>query len=778
MHKFLLLLIGLTFAIGQNKAQSSACQLTLEGSVIDISSQKPINGLSIRLNDSVYSTTTTQDGRFLIENVCPRKYVISIHGIGYEPFVETIELKNGKTVLQFSVQNNSIAIEEVAVQGKQAESKTLQTYRLSEQEKAERKGKNLSEQLTALAGVTLLSTGTTIQKPVINGLHSQRVLVLNQGVRQEGQQWGAEHAPEIDPFTAGYLEVSKGAQAVRYGADALAGVVLLTPSKIDTTKILVGQVDVIGISNGRGLTSNVQLEGNRFFVPRLSWRLQASAKKQGNSKTADYYLGNTGVEELNFSGLFQYALPKGKLEAYISRFSTSMGIFAGAHASTGEDILARIANGRPFETYSFSYDIGAPKQEVSHTLAKLKYDHHFSPNSSLSLQYGFQQNHRQEYDVRRVESDDVPMADMLLRTQTLDAIYAISNYKFGLQGTIQINNNVPGTGTTPIIPNFDNHTLGAFAIGEFQRKNYLIELGLRYDYRYFDVAGYRYDYANPDENGVVQQYLLTDQRQFHNVSGTAGISYPISERLIWKSNAGLAWRAPSANELYSDGLHHGSGTYEIGDPNLKSEKGLKWVNHFGYQWNRLQVHADVYGQYIADYIYANPDPDSIRQTIRGTFPVFTFHQNNALFYGIDAQARYKFLQEKLIYSVQFSLVRAKNIDSNTFLPYIPSDRLSQSLQWNLSENNLLTKNYLKLTHDYVSQQTRYEPESDYAYPPGAYHLLAFHAGTSLPIKQQALAIHFAVENLTNNLYKDYMDRFRYYAHQLGRNISLRITYNF
>src|SRR5690606_36795159 len=138
-----------------------------------------------------------------------------------------------------------------------------------------------------------------------------------------------------------------------------------------------------------------------------------------------------------------------------------------------------------------------------------------------------------------------------------------------------------------------------------------------------------------DSSGDLTQYLLTVSRTFHNVSGSLGILYFLSEQLNWKSNLGLASRAPSVNERYSDGLPHGTASYEVGDKNLKSEKGLKWLNTFLWQSENLQATLDIYGQFLTDYIYAQPHPDSVRQTIRGTFPLFSYQQHDAFFYGAD-----------------------------------------------------------------------------------------------------------------------------------------------
>ncbi|QBQ41568.1 TonB-dependent receptor [Sphingobacterium psychroaquaticum] len=691
-------------------------------------------------------------------------------------------LSLGISVMASNAQSTTTKAEEiklkgVVVTGKQRASLTASSLVLRNQNIQENKGKVLADVLSDMAGVSTISMGNTIVKPVINGLHSNRILLLNNGIRHEGQQWGAEHAPELDPFSADRMEVVKGAQGVRYGADALAGVVLLSPRPIETENPITGNIDLIGQSNGRGLTMNGRLEGGIKKIPHLGWRIQASGKKVGNYKSADYYLGNTGARELNFSGSLNYRFKTNEVEVYYSHFGTELGIFAGAHIGTVEDILPRIAHGRPFETYDFTYAIAAPRQRVDHDLAKFRWRRQLSDSNSLELLYGFQRNHRREYDKRRIESDDTPMADMILTTQNVEAVLKISDMALGVQANIQVNNNQSGTGTTPIIPNFDNFNIGAFATRQFSLGNVLAEFGGRYDFKHLDAAGYRYDYKNQLENGVVNQYLMTDQRRFHNVSGTAGILYPVSEKLTWKSNLGLAWRAPSANELYSDGVHHGSGTYEVGDKSLKSEKGLKWANSLLWNTQALQVTLDIYGQLVYDYIYAQPNPDSVRQTIRGTFPLFAYAQHDAFFYGADLSLDYQF-SPALSYQVNGSLVRAKNIDANTYLPYIPADRIRHGLQWNFPLG-ALPVNYLKVMHRFVAKQDRYEVGSDYATPPPAYHLVDAMVSTNVPLtNRKNINILLRVDNLLNTEYKDYMDRFRYYAHQMGRNINLRISYQF
>lgn len=768
-----LLLVLCTCAIQEGRAQHN-CELYIKGVVLTDGGE-PLADAVIHTAQG-RSASSDRRGHFMLERVCQGEVRLTCTHLGYRSREYSLQVVRD-TVLRVVLEADAIHLRDVEIIGKQAETLSASIHRLSRSEAQQVRGKTLGESLLDISGMSTIGMGNSIVKPVINGLHSNRILIMNNGIRQEGQQWGAEHAPEIDPFVADRLEVIKGAQGVRYGADALGGVIVASPHAINTEGGLGGRIDVVGQSNGRGGTLHGMLEGNTKRFPKLGWRVQATGKKLGNYKSADYYVGNTGVEELNYSAALQYHDRSNKFDLFYSRFGTQLGIFVGAHIGTAEDIEARIQHGRPFEEYDFSYSISAPRQKVTHDLLKASWKYQIDPKTNLEVLYGFQRNHRKEYDVRRVESDDLPMADMVLTTQSLDAILKRGNTSFGLQSLVQVNNNTPGTGTTPIIPNFDNYTLGAFGIHQFHINRLHAELGARYDFKYLDVAGYRYRRDEVNEDGSIEQYLLTDTRRFHNASGTFGVLYHFSPQLSWKSNIGLAWRAPSANELYSDGVHHGSATYEVGDRQLRSEKGLKWVNTLLFETERANITLDVHAQMIYDYIYAQPNPDSVRQTIRGTFPIFSYRQHDAFFYGADLKWTYR-MGAGFDYGGTASVLRARNISLGAYLPYIPADRLQHGVSWHFGEDGE-EQDYIRFAHRFVARQTRYEANSDYAAPPPAYHLLDFYVSRQFNWNaEKRLVALLSVENLLNKAYKDYMDRFRYFTHQIGRNINLKVSYKF
>lgn len=770
MKKIILILLSLVvthISLGQQKG----CTILLKGKVISSDNHDIIAHAQIKIANQ-HVVLSNHKGEFVINNLCEGILNLNITHLSFKSQKQSFYVQKDTTVL-FELDRNAVALETVGIHSVASARNSQTSHSIGEDKMQISQGKNLAEILANIDGVSVLKTGSNISKPILNGLYGNRLILLNNGVRHESQQWGDDHSPEIDPFAAQDIRVIKNTDGVRYGPDALAGIIQLNPKAIDKSRTALSQTSLVLNSNGRGAILNTQLEGG---INNWGYRVGITGKKSGNLKTANYYLGNTGAEELNFNLLTDYKWKRNNISFSFSHFGTNLGIFEGAHIGSKEDIIVRIENGRPFETYDFSYRVNAPRQYVTHQLAKLNYQFMMSNSAKIEAQYSFQRNHRKEFDLRRVLGNDVPMADMILSTQQLEVVYQNNNTLAGISGTLQINNNTPGTGTTPIIPNFDNHTLGIFVSQKIPFGRKLVELGVRYDYKYFDIAGYRYNYANPNQDGSLNQYLLKDTKHFNNISGLVGLSYQLNSKLIWKSNLGLAYRAPSANELYSDGIHHGTGTYEIGNTNLKSEKGLKWVNGLLYNNKSIKANLDIFAQVINDYIYNKPEPDSTRQTIRGTFPLFRYSQTNALFYGLDYNMNIQF-NKSWDYELGLALVRAENTINKEYLPHIPSDKYRQALRYKFSFKDKF-HNYVRLEYVYQDRQKRYTEGSDFVSPPPAYHLFNLALGTNFKIKQKTINTNLTVDNLFNQEYKDYLDRFRYYSHAIGRNISLKINYTF
>ncbi len=744
------------------------CEFTIRGKVIHLENNEPIEAAYIWISEAEKGAVTDQNGNFLIRNICAGSYSLSIQYLGHTDIKDTIEISNGSFNKTYRMEDDSFVLDGVEIHGhRDAVQTTTAVSALYGEALLESRGENLGESLKRISGVSSFSTGNSISKPVIHGMHSNRIMILNNGVRLEGQQWGAEHAPEIDPFLADEITVIKGAETVRFGPEAMGGVILVNPAALPTKKGATTNLHVLGASNGRMGNVSLSHSNGSDAIKGLGYNVQASAKRAGNIKTPNYYQGNSGLSELNFSGALGYSSKKLGAEVYYSYFNTSLGILRDAHTGNLSDLEAIIENGRPFSNSDFTYDILNPKQVVSHHLTKLKSHYHISESWKLNFQYGFQFNNRLEYDRRRGDRNERASLDLELFTNTID-LFVNHTHENEFSGTWgvnviqQANSNVPGTGVTPLIPNYDMVNGGLYAMEKYSKGPLELELGLRYDYRTINTGRF------------VDGQLETSDLTYQNFSAFLGGLYQISPSVTFTSNLGSAWRPPNVNELFSQGLHHGAAAVEIGDQNLNSEKSLKWVNEVVYDGRNTHLEFTFYANTINNYIYLSPTNESV-VSLRGTFNVYEYLQADALFLGMDVAGSYEF-NSKLNGYFKGSIIRARNTDENNFFPFIPSDRLDWGISYKL--NDLISSkssNKITLSNVLVARQKR-EPDFDLAPAPPGYALFNLAFQRQVKLGENTLNLGFQVQNLFNTSYKEYMNRFRFYTDDIGRNFLLKLNY--
>lgn len=536
-------------------------------------------------------------GRVNIPNLAKGKYPIKVNYLGfldYEAIVAIPAVNPYKVVMQEEV--NQLA--GTTLIGHVTKPVTA-SVAIDKPKLQQKSGEELAKVLTTVAGVSMIQTGATIAKPVIHGLHSNRILILNNEVRQEGQQWGADHAPEIDPAVADKITVIKGADAVRYGSDALGGVVVIAPNQLPYGDGLHGQLSPSFASNGRKSATTLKLESGLPGLLHWAWRVQGTLKRSGDIHTADYMLNNTAAAEANFSAAIGMRQEAGSAELFYSRYENESGVFYGSHIGNLDDLLARFEIGRPLTTYPFSYSIEAPKQKVIHHLLKAKAYYFLPFGGKLTAQYAFQKDIRQEFSVRRLDRTRIPALNMWLTTHLAEIFWENMDTQYwktlvGGSFSLQDNYNQPGTGVVPVIPNFASVGYGAFAIEKYHKDNWNAEAGLRYDYKYLSADGY---------DMYSQRY--GGEHDFHNITYSLGGAWQATPHTALSSNIGVAWRAPQVNELYSSGLHHGAGTYNLGEASLSPETGAKWITSLSYTHPERGIYltADAYVQLIKNYIY-------------------------------------------------------------------------------------------------------------------------------------------------------------------------------
>lgn len=741
------------------------CNITFTGEVFDDITKQRLSFATIFIRELKQGTACDSTGAFKIQSLCAGAYTIDCSSIGYEK--STIRLRIEKDVtLNFYLEPVITTMGEVVVHDKKTDERVLISQTQADvrgENLTQVRGTTLGESLRSIAGVYVLQSGPSIFKPVIHGLHSNRVLIFNNGVRQEGQQWGSEHAPEIDPFIASTLTVVKGAASVQYGSDAIGGVILVAPAALPDQPGVHGEFNLMGGSNNRmGVASGIVQGAFTKKLTGLRWRVQGTYRRAGNAQTPDYFIENTGFAEGNFSTTLGYVKKNYGGELYYSVFNTKLGIFSGTHAESITDITAAIERTRPLTPSYFSYTIARPYQQVTHNLFKANAYYIFNNNSRADITFARQQNIRAEYDYVSLTGNLNPELYLRLVTHTIDVVYKHKAFK-RYSGSIGLNGITQGNVRRyqMLIPNFRNYGGGIFYIGRWTSDRLTLEAGIRYDYRWLR--------AYTVNNNTAQ--VITPTWNFENVTETVGSSYTFSDHLSWSVNFGTAWRAPTANELLSSGVHQSAVSYEIGNPDLHSERAYNVTTSLHYQSQRLRGEFGLYENVINGYIFLKPDLQYIH-TIRGAYPTFTYTQTDARFRGIDLTASYQ-LYDSLSLSAKASLLYAWNKTIHDYLQLIPSNRYEATVRYGFNGNGLLKQLYCSAGIAYVEKQTRVPANSDYAVPPPAYVLVNFNTGFFIPVGKQQMNISLTANNLFNTVYRDYMDRFRYFTDAPGRNFMLR-----
>lgn len=767
------------------------CMLKFSGIVRDSDGQA-MPGATVMLNEN--GTVTDVQGFFTFKNLCTGAYTLSIKFVGYRSYESKIELTKNEQIT-ITLLEDVTELRSIEVVGQQTASTVSNTsVSLNEHDLDHQHGKSLGESLKAVAGVNALQVGPAIFKPVIHGLHSQRILILNNGIRQEGQQWGIEHAPEIDPFIASEITVVKGAEAVRYGTDAIGGVIIINPPSLhNKAHTFGGEINTGFMTNSRMAFLSGMVEGELSQSKPWSWRLQGTAKRGGDFTTPDYILSNTGVRELDFSGSLGYKKDDRSLEIYMSSFNSEIGILRAAHTGNLNDLQSSIENGMPWYVAPFSYDINNPKQKINHQLLKIQASQKIKGVGALRVLYGGQYNQRKEFDIRRGGRNEKPALFMKLFTNVLDVSldhdHPLHSGSVGINATYKQNVNETGeTGIRPMIPDYRLFSSGLFLIEKVRKRNWLFEAGARYDFQHLTVLAF-----------TTTNNLVKPSFNFHYLSGSLGATYYISAQARLNTYLGISSRPPHVSELYSEGLHHGTAAIEEGlmrsnselltDQELiKKEVSTKWITSLQLGGERLSADFSVYVNSIDNYVFLRPVAS--RLTIRGYFSVWQYEQTDAMLKGLDVSLNWSPVK-KIKYTGKFSYVHGEDATRNDVLIFIPPIAVENAMTYTTDIGKL--KNFFVQVsiptvftqkRAPVSVSPRFIPDYtgdrvyDLAPAPDGYTLVNAEWGVKVPVKENTLSISFAGENLGNVSYRNYMNRLRYFADDVGRTFIIRLNYNF
>lgn len=733
---------------------------TISGQVTDSKTRLPIAGATISLLQLRSSTSSDQQGHYNFKSLpSSGRYLVEVRFIGYQSMVKTVELTAEDLSVDFALTESIIETNEVVVTGTlvTAQSRRNSTS-VSVVSKDELQG-NATNLIDALArqvpGLSQITTGQGISKPVIRGLGYNRVVTVSDGVKQMGQQWGDEHGIEIDQNQPDRVEVLRGAASLMYGSDAIGGVINILEPNVPTSGQIKGEV-LSSYSTNNGLTnSSVMLTGNENgFV----WRGRGSYQNAYSYNTPAGRYINSGFNNSNFSGMLGMNKQWGYSHLNFSYMKNNIGF----HEADPGDLLYNDSKSR---TLDF------PRQDIRHY--KLALNNNFVlGGGNLKLDLGYQKNQRRELE------EATPSLFFDLNTYSLDAKYYLSEkngwqHVFGISASQEHSVN---KGTEFLIPAYDQIELGAFGYAKKTWGENTFNMGLRYDY--------------VDNKG--KQLIIDDEEQFAgfknrfgNVSGALGYTHIFSEDLNFKANAGSAFRAPNPAELGSNGVHEGTFRYEIGNEDLKPERSYQADATLEFGHSIVTGSIGIYENYIHNFIYASTTKGDTKTVVGEdgdpqTYDVYRYGQVNANLYGVEGSLNFHLLNWIHLDNT-FSYTHAQNNSFDRPLASIPAGVLHNTLRLEPKVTGLHAF-YLSVGLDNYFKQNRFDDTFETG--TDSYTLLNAGIGTTLRLGPQHLKVFATASNLTNKRYYDALSRLRpgrlsqedpnFGVYNMGRNITFGV----
>lgn len=738
-------------------AREDSCRYVIKGIVIDSTEHTALEMTSVAASGQAKSECrTNKNGYFTLQGLCPGIIELHISHLHCEHIHLQLELRRDTFItvyLKHQVQElEGVKITQTARQQSMSigSGKTLESGKIN----------SLGSMMQEVQGISLLKSGNNTGKPVVNGLFGNRVIIANNGIRQEGQNWGMEHAPEIDAFLATEIELLKGPEALRYGSDGIGGVVLVKPRSLFAEKKGISSAVFHSGFNSNGRNGVLSVQAGTALNTRIPVyvRIQGTKRQGGNLNTPDYILANTGMREANYSVNTGLKNQHFQTELFFSSFRYTQAIFTGSQAGNLSDLQQAMNSSRPLVNAGFTYHIDRAYQEVWHRLFKSRTEIPLNAKNRLEFVFSYQNNNRKEYDILRSASAYTgPGFNYFIRTGIAEALWSRTdfhglNYKIGLLYLRQAN---AYTGRY-FIPGFYQNSIAQYVImsAKITPKSTL-EGAMRADLKSYEI------------------FIWNNNRMYNKLSRYPGLTY--SGSMLIQANRknrlnilhSSAWRPPAPNELFADGLHQGLASIEKGDSALMPERSWNLSMGHVHTGKILKAEYELFYQYIHNFINLVPAGYTLL-SIRGAYPVFKYTRSDAVLYGINLRIRAG-ISKHLQSEIQCNLVNGTDARSKQALSMIPPYSGKLNL---IYENKNLR---MDVWSRYTARQFRYSAGTDFQEPPPAYWLLGADIQYSTSIRKQELRFIVGCSNLGNTSYRDYMNRFRYFSDEPGLNVYARIS---
>jgi len=738
MKKILIaLFIGFSaFVNAQNK---------ISGKITD-KDNNPIKGVNIFVSELHKSSETDENGAYSINSVPNGTLKITFTFIGFTSQNKTLLVQNGENKLDVVFETSLFQMDEVIVATSfhKLQSQNVMKVDHESMKSLQQKGTStLIEGLATLPGVSQISTGTSIGKPVIRGLSGNRVLVYSQGVRVENQQFGDEHGLGLNDAGVESVEIIKGPASLLYGSDALGGVLYFNPEKFAKSNTFEGDFSQKLFSNTLGSTSTLGVKTsseNWKYLVRGSNTIHSDYRvADGNRVTNTRYNEQdlkTGIGYSNsvLSSVFRYNF--NKLDLGIPE----NGIAEQTSSSTTE----------------------YPKQAVTNHLLSLN-STLFLNKSKLDIDLGFISNNRSEFEDR-----DVANLKMKLNTLNYDLKYHLpkaGNLEsiFGIQGMAQTNVN---SGIEYLIPNAKTNDFGVFGTANYEWNSSVFQAGIRFDNRNITTESYGISGNEGSFEALAKNY--------NSFNGSLGYKTNLTKEFTLRVNLASGFRAPNLAELTSNGVHEGANRYEIGNSNLATEQNVQTDLNLEYQNSHFEFFANGFYNKINNYIYLNPSPT----TIAG-YDVYNYYQTDAMLYGGEFGLHFHpHPLDWLHFESSFETVTGekqyRGLGSN-FLPLIPANNWNNSLRAEFKIKNWLKDGFATLTISNTFDQKKISGFETYS---EGYTLVNLGIGGQINIGKTHFNFNLNGNNLFNKNYIAHLSRLKNDGiPNIGRNIVLGINFN-
>ncbi|MDX1585234.1 MAG: TonB-dependent receptor [Balneolaceae bacterium] len=789
----LLVVLLLSFTIFFNPSSAIAQSGSVQGTVTNEAGEI-MPGVNIAFPQLNRGTVSKADGSYRIENVRSGTYVLTFSFIGYQTVNREVTIRSAQTVtVDVTLRARLIQSETITVTGTPYASDPLTTPAdvdvLSGDAKFSKQQTSLGSSLDELAGVSSISTGSQMGKPVIRGLSGSQVRVLDDGVAMDYQQYGVRHGPNVDPFTSERIEVVRGAASVQYGSDALGGAVNVIsnsiPNALDRDAFITGQLLSEYATNNDELVGGLHLEGATKGWGYTGTLIRRSA---GNMTAPDIptFTETDNTEAPKFSGELDHT--------DYDQFNGSVGV--GYSGSFGQ-ISAEYSRWSNEHNFLLPNGLGLG-QNLENDVVQLKGNINLGNNFILNPKFTYSENLRQSNPGganaaprSELPADGFAHLDILLKSYS--AKTELEHPAVGpFRGTIGIEYNYQDQetrGVEPLVPSATITNMAAFLFEKAEFGSLTLSAGARFDARTHDAEPNN-ALNLPDFNAGETAGVLT--QEYYEFSGSLGATYQFSDAFAIAANIGRGFRAPSLFNLHVDGIHGGVAAYQVGNPFLDSERSLNTDLSLRWRSDNVTAKVTAYRNTIKNYIFL-VNSGEFSEGGQGP-PILESVQGDARLLGANANVEAQ-LTSWLQVNGTFETVTGENIDDNIQqvdkLPLLPPTKFSAGIRFVQNEIGFFESPFLSIQVNHTLSKDaagRYEPFWQFGNAPqfsdfgvastDSYTLWNATLGVELPLWKRPVSVQISARNLFNKAYRDFLDTYKGYALSPGRNVSFRVKVPF